>query len=98
METDATQLVQYATVVLALNICGSLIKVTPVVPNAYIPHILVSLGSLFACFKYGFGFDVAVDGAGLGMAAVGAHQLVVQTKYAISNGPTPPTPPPAPSV
>ena len=74
--------------VAALNIVGFLIKLTPAIPNRWIPHILVACGAIAEASRFEWTFDFLLAGAIKGVSAVGAHQL-----YSATVRPTDPSPP-----
>lgn len=71
-----------------LNVVGALIKVTPAIPNQWIPHALTACGVAGEILQKGASLEAVVNGAAYGLAAVGAHQLFVNSKPAQPQPPT----------
>ncbi len=74
MSTD----INNAEAILFLNLLGAAIKATPKVSNHWIPYILATVGILVSIGTDGVSVKNALNGAILGMSAVGTHQLLRQ--------------------
>ena len=78
--TVGDALVQTGATVALLNILGAYLKQSPC-PNRFIPAILPVAGAVAECvFKGAWSPVNVLNGVVLGMASVGAHQLVQRTK------------------
>ena len=75
------------------NLLGVLIKAVPEIPNRFIPHILAGVGAVCESFRVGLSFDSVTNGAIMGAASVGLHQLFSALKQPASAAPpsNPPT-------
>lgn len=76
-----------------LNAVGAALKASPRLPNTSIPFILAVLGGCGYSAMEGWNGPNFVIGVGVGLGAVGVHQIVSQTKTIASNGKNDSTPP-----
>ncbi len=71
-----------ATLTIAFICLGKLLKSNKYVPDEWIPTILAVAGAVLSMAMSGWTVPIGVEGAGAGLAAVGANQLYRQ----VTNG------------